>query len=168
MPHPLVLALFQDRASAADAARRLRSLGLDRKDISVVASTHDLEGKLADEMDATPGVEIEDSAVASRLGEIGGHVVAAIASVLPGIGPIVSAGPLSAELGEAAGHLAGHLARVLRDAGLSDEQAAHWQASVSKGSLLLGAHVRGAAAEQQVRAALDEAGAVDVAMAVWK
>ncbi len=167
MPHPLVLALFQDRSGAAEAARRLRSLGLGREDLSVVASTHDLEGTLADEMDATPGVEIEDSRVAARLGEIGGHVVAAIACILPGIGPIVSAGPLSAELGEAAGHLAGRIATVLRDAGLPAEQAGSWQTAVSNGALLLGAHVREGDPEP-VRTVLAETGATDVALAVWK
>lgn len=167
MPHPLVLGLFQDRSKAAEAARYLRSLGLDRKDLSVVASTHQAEGELADEMGATPGVEIEDSRPASRLGEIGGHVVAAIASVLPGIGPIVSAGPLSAEFGEAAGHMAGHIATILRNAGLPEEQAARWEASVSNGVLLLGAHIRSGSAEP-AQAVLREAGATDVALAVWK
>lgn len=167
MPHPLVLALFQDRPTATEAARHLRSLGLDRQDLSLVAGTHQVEGVLADEMDATPGVEIEDSRAAARLGEIGGHVLAAIAIVLPGIGPIVTAGPLSAEFGEVVGHMAGHIASVLRDAGLSEEQAVSWERSVARGALLLGAHVRRGNPEP-VRAALVEAGASEVALARWE
>lgn len=167
MPHPLVLALFEDKPTAAEAARRLRSLGLERADLSVVASTHQLEGALADEMDATPGVEIEDSRAAARLGEIGGHVLAAIAIVLPGIGPIVTAGPLSAEFGEAAGHLAGRIATVLHHAGLPEEQATFWQSSISRGALVLGAHVRRGSAEP-IRRALVEAGATEVALAEWE
>ncbi len=65
---------------------------------------------IANELDATPGVELEDSWLAGRLGELSGWVLAAIAVVMPGIGPIVAAGPLGAELGEAAGHAAGSLA----------------------------------------------------------
>jgi hypothetical protein len=167
MPHPLVLALFQDTPTAAEAARRLRSLGLERDDLSLVAGTHQLQGELAEEMDATPGVEIEDSRVAARLGEIGGHVLAAIAIVLPGIGPIVSAGPLSAEFGEAAGHIAGHIATVLQSAGLPEAQAVSWQRRVARGALLLGAHVRSGDAEA-VRAVLADAGAAEVAMAEWE
>jgi hypothetical protein len=162
-----VLALFQDRPTAAEAARRLRSLGLARADLSLVARSHQVEGELADEMDATPGAEIEDSRPAARLGEIGGHVLAAIAIVLPGIGPIVTAGPLAAEFGEAAGHLAGRIAAVLRDAGLSDEQARQWQSSISHGGLLLGAHVRHGSADA-VRAALLDAGAREVTVAEWE
>ena len=64
-------------------------------------------------------------APAARLGELGGQVLAAIAVVMPGIGPIVAAGPLSAGLGEAAGHVAGGLASALKNAGVPAERADH-------------------------------------------
>lgn len=167
MPHPLVLALFHDTPAAAEGAQRLRSLGLDRSDLSVVAATHRIEGALADEMGASPGAEFEDSRPAARLGEIGGHVLAAIALVLPGIGPIVGAGPLSAELGEAAGHAAGRLASVLEDAGLSRTQAVAWETAVGHGALILGAHVR-RGEPVGARDNLLQSGAVEVVVASWK
>ncbi|HEY6947501.1 MAG TPA: hypothetical protein VI297_01690 [Gemmatimonadales bacterium] len=167
MAHPLVLALFQDRPTAAEAASRLRAAGLQRGDLSVVAATHQLEGALAQELEATPGAEIEDSRPAARLGEIGGHVLAAIAVVLPGIGPIVSAGPLAADLGEAAGHVAGRIASILEDAGLSPIQAQQWESAVASGALLLGAHVRHGDAGA-IRALLLQAGASDAAEASWQ
>jgi hypothetical protein len=132
----------------------------------VVASTHQLEGALAQELGATPGAEFEDSRPAARLGEIGGHVLAAIAVVLPGIGPIVSAGPLAADLGEAAGHVAGRLASVLEDSGLSPDKAQQWQWAVARGALLLGAHVRHGDAAA-IRTLLLESGATDVTEAEW-
>ena len=48
------------------------------------------------------GVELEQSRPAAIFGEIGGQMLAAIALVMPGIGPIVAAGPLAAELGKMA------------------------------------------------------------------
>jgi hypothetical protein len=167
MSHPLVLALFQDSQNAAGAASRLRAAGLGRGDLSVVAATHQLEGALAQDMEATPGAEIEDSRPAARLGEIGGHVLAAIAVVLPGIGPIVSAGPLAADLGEAAGHAAGGIASILEDAGLGPDRAQQWQAAVTRGALLLGAHVRQGDAAA-IQALMLESGATDIAEAAWK
>ena len=119
MSHPIVLALFKTPAAAAAAARALHGLGVSREHISVVARNHDQEGTLAEEMDATPGAEIEDSRRAAVLGELSGQVLAAIALVMPGIGPIVAAGPLSAGLGEAAGHVAGGVAAALSGAGVS-------------------------------------------------
>lgn len=166
MAHPLVVALFPSASSAAAAARALHALGVDRDRISVVSRSHDEEGALARQMDATPGVEIEDSRAAARLGELSGQVLAAIAMVLPGVGPIVTAGPLSADLGEAAGHAAGSLSSALASAGVPEARAAALQKAVESGSVLLGAHTD-AAAVPSIRAAFEQHGASDVAIANW-
>ena len=81
MAHPVVLALFGSAASAGDAARRLRALGVARERVSIVARSHDEEGRVARVAEASPGSEIEDSGPASRLGELSAHVLAAIALV---------------------------------------------------------------------------------------
>jgi hypothetical protein len=166
MPHPLVLALFPSAAAAAAAARALHHAGVTRDQISVVARSHDEEGALAEQMDATPGADIEDSRPAARLGELGGQVLAAIAVVMPGIGPIVTAGPLSAGLGEAAGHVAGSVASVLRNAGVPDDRAEHLQREVEGGALLLGVHTTGGGVAT-VTEALTSSGATDVQLATW-
>jgi hypothetical protein len=119
----------------------LHADGFSREAISVVARTHAEASLLARQMDATPGVEIEDSRPAARVGEIGAAVIAAAAIVLPGVGPIVAAGPLGAELGEAAGHLAGGLASILTRAGVDAARATAWQTAVADGHVLVGVHV---------------------------
>jgi hypothetical protein len=166
MPHPLVLAVFDTAASAAAAARALHEIGVPRDRISVVARNHEEEGVLAEQMEATPGADIEDSRPAARLGELGGQVLAAIAMVMPGIGPIVTAGPLSAGLGEAAGHVAGSVASVLSGAGLPHDRAAALQQAVESGSLLLGVHASTSDAEA-IRTAMRSAGAQEVHTASW-
>ena len=167
MSHPLVVAIFSTPAAAAAGARAVHTLGVARDEISVVTRNHDEEGALAHQMDATPGADIEDSRPAARLGELGGQVLAAIAVVLPGIGPIVAAGPLSAGLGEAAGHVAGGVASVLTRAGIGDERAASMQRAIKGGAVLLAVHVlRGDV--QTVRAALEASGASDVELATWE
>lgn len=165
MPHPLVLALFADRASAATAARAARNLGVDREHLSIVARTHDLEGAIATDA-GSPGAEIEDSRAAGLLGELGAHLLAAVAIVLPGIGPIVSAGPLGAGLGEAAGHLAGNFIAVLTKAGVAQERAERWRHAIKDGSILLGAHALGAGAEDLARV-MRANGASDVVTGQW-
>lgn len=166
MPHPLVLALYSSAAGAAAGARAVHALGVGRNQISVVARSHDEEGALADQMDASPGADIEDSRPAARLGELGGQVLAAIALVMPGIGPIVAAGPLSAGLGEAAGHVAGNIASVLTGAGLPEARAEALQREVESGSVLLGVHVTNGDVEA-IRDALAASGAVQVDAAQW-
>lgn len=166
MSHPLILALFDTPASAAAAARELHGIGVVRERISVVARSHDEEGALADEMDATPGADIEDSRTAARLGELSGQVLAAIALVMPGIGPIVTAGPLSAGLGEAAGHVAGSVASVLAGAGVSEARADALQQAVESGAVLLGVHVVEGDAGP-VREILRKTGARNLETARW-
>jgi hypothetical protein len=164
--HPLALALFSDASTAAEAARALHALGISREHISVVAQSHADARALADRFDAMPGVDLEDSRPAARLGELGGLVLAAIALVMPGIGPIVAAGPLAAELGEAAGHLAGSLASVLKSAGLPQERADALQREVARGAVLLGVHIAPPDVDR-VRDSLTAAGATQLEMVTW-
>src|ERR687896_916554 len=142
MPHALVLALFDEAPAAARAAKALRQQGVARERVSIVARSHDEEGLVAAAADASPGAEIEDSAPASRLGELSAHVLSAMALVMPGIGPIVADGPLAAGLGEAAGHLAGGIARTLEKAGLAGEASQEWENRIREGAFLVGAHVQ--------------------------
>jgi hypothetical protein len=166
MSHPLVLGLFDNADVAAQAARALRDLGLPRERVSIVARSHDEEGALANVSGASPGTEIEDSRAASRLGELSAHLLAAIALVMPGIGPIVADGPLAAELGEAAGHLAGGIGKVLTRAGLPPAQAESWAEQIKAGALLLGAHAEHANASTIVKT-LEHNGATQVAVGTW-
>ena len=105
----------------------MHALGIDRADLSVVARDHQDEERIANQIDASPGSEIEDSPAASRLGELSGYILAAIAIGLPGTGGVVAAGPLAAELGEVAGHVAGQVAgdlkATLMKAGMSETDA---------------------------------------------
>ena len=166
MSHPLALALFSNASKAAEAAGALHALGISKEHISVVAQSHADARTLAAQMDATPGVDLEDSPTAARLGELAGRVLAAIALVMPGIGPIVAAGPLAAELGEAAGHAAGSLASVLKSAGLPQERAEALQRDVAQGAVLLGVHVAPPDVDR-VRECLSAAGATKLEMVTW-
>lgn len=167
MPHPLVLALFDNPSAAAAAARDLRGLGVPPDRVSIVARSHDEEGALARATDASPGSEIEDSRRASRLGELSAHLLAAIALVMPGIGPIVADGPLAAGLGEAAGHVAGGIGRTLRHAGLNRADAEQWERRIEAGAILIGAHVD-ATAVNAVRDILEKNGGTSVVDATWE
>ena len=166
MSHPLVLAIFSDPAAAAAAARELHGAGVTREDLSIISRNHDEESSFAADVGGTPGAEIEDSLAAARLGELSGYLLAAIALVLPGIGPIVAAGPLAAGLGEAAGHAAGGVASALRGAGVPPERADALQGAVEDGAILLGVHTVESRVEA-IRSVLRTAGATDLEIANW-
>jgi hypothetical protein len=166
MSHPLVLALFSDPSGAAAAGRELRALGIPREQISIVARTHDEEGALASQSGGSPGSEIEDSRPAGRLGELSAHLLAAVALVMPGIGPIVADGPLAAGLGEAAGHLAGGFTRTLEHAGLAHDEVERWSSRIEQGDVLMGVHVD-ASVVDAVRGVMARNGGTHVAVGNW-
>jgi hypothetical protein len=144
----------------------LHDAGIAREQISIISRNHDEESKLAADMNVTTGADIEDSPVAARLGELSGFILAAIALVLPGIGPIVAAGPLSAGLGEAAGHVAGGIASALHGAGVAATRAEALQKAVEDGAILLGVHTIQSEVAT-VRALLHASGATQVDTANW-
>jgi hypothetical protein len=166
MSHPVVLAIFDQLTTAAAAARSLRSLGVPRERVSVVAKSMDEEGKLARAGGASPGSEIEESLPASQLGELGAHMLAAVALIMPGIGTIVADGPLSVGMAEAAGHLVGDVSRALVRAGIPESEAEEWERRIRAGAFLVGAHV-GATEVDAARAALTNAGAADIQVGAW-
>jgi hypothetical protein len=150
MSHPLVLALFSDPATAAAAGRELRGLGIPREMISIVASSHEEEGLLAKASGGSPGSEIEDSRPAGRLAELSAHLLAAIALVMPGIGPIVADGPLAA----------------LEQAGLDHETSEAWEAQIQNGAVLVGVHVD-ATGIGQAQEVLTRNGGTHMAVGTW-
>jgi hypothetical protein len=164
--HPLVVGLFNSADQAISAARALRAIGVPHEAVSIVARTHDEEGVIARASGASPGSELEDSITAARIGEIGAHLVSAVALVMPGIGPIVADGPLAAGLAEAAGHAAGGIARTLERVGLSRAEADEWESRISQGALLVGAHIT-AEAVAEARNVLTSNGAERVATVDW-
>jgi hypothetical protein len=166
VPHPLALALFPAASTAVEAAGALHALGITREQISVVAHSHADARTLADRMDAMPGVDLEDSRRAGRLGELSGRALAVIALVMPGIGPIVAGGPLAAELGEAAGHVTGSLASVLTSAGLPQARAEALQREVAEGAVLLGVHAAPSDIDR-VNASLSATGATRLEIVTW-
>ena len=161
-----MLALFSSRDAAASAARGLHGVSVPRDRISVISRNHDEESALASDLDATPGSEIEDSPAAGRLGELSGYILAAIALVLPGVGPIVAAGPLAADLGEAAGHAAGGLSSALQGAGIPGDRADAIEQSVKDGAILLGVHTSSADAGV-VHEVLRANGGREIETATW-
>jgi hypothetical protein len=167
MAHLVVMGIFDAIGGAADAARAVHALGVRAEDLSVVARDHDEENQLARSLDATPGAEIEESRRAGRLGELGAYLVAAVAVGVPGLGSVVAAGPLSAELGEVAGRLAGGLGGFLKTTGLPSALAASWENQIRHGAILLAVHAAPGTAEA-VQGAFEQSGAKAVSVAPWR
>lgn len=134
-----VVALFDNFADARAAVQDLVDDGFDRSHISLVAG--DREGTYAtalkqpvDKGDATA----TGAATGAVLGGIGGILVGLGALAIPGIGPVIAAGPLIAGLvGAGVGATVGGLMGALVDAGLPEEHAGYYAEGVRRGGTLV-------------------------------
>ncbi|HYD99616.1 MAG TPA: YsnF/AvaK domain-containing protein [Alphaproteobacteria bacterium] len=135
-----VIALFDDASTARRAVDDLVAAGFDRDDISVVAhggSGYDTGSGAGSADDDHTG-----AATGATVGAVTGGAVGVAAGLgalaIPGIGPIVAAGPLIAGLtGAGIGAAGGGLLGALADWGVPDEDAEIYSEGVRRGGTLV-------------------------------
>jgi hypothetical protein len=134
--------LYDRIEDARDAVQELIDHGFRREDISLVAA--DERGKLQQTTATDMGDEDMASGAATGagigavLGGLGGLLVGLGALAIPGIGPVLAAGPLvSALAGAGIGAAAGGLVGALADLGVPEEQAEKYAEGVRLGGTLV-------------------------------
>jgi uncharacterized membrane protein len=130
-----VVGHFRDRASADTAYDELRQRGFPSADISVVERGRDDARAYTAEEPVTAG---EGAAV----GGIAGVLIGVGAMLIPGVGPILAAGPIAAALagaltGGVTGAVTGGLAGALVDAGVDEDAARYYDEAVKAGGVLV-------------------------------
>ena len=160
-----VVASFNRLADASAAMRDLRADGYAETDINLVASraTRDIAAD-------TAGGAAAGAIAGGALGGAAGLAVSLMGLAIPGIGPILAAGPIAAALaGAGAGAVAGGVVGALTDVGVSETDAQYYAESVRRGGAVVTVRTdeaRAAAAEE----ILDRHDAVDIEerVAEWK
>jgi hypothetical protein len=147
-----VVALFDNFQHASMAVNDLVDSGFSRQDISLMAS--DAEGEYGRYLDTDMRVEEESGAaegagvgagIGAVVGGLGGLLVGLGALTIPGIGPVLAAGPLAAALtglagagvGAVAGGVTGGLLGALVDLGVPEESAQYYAEGVRRGGTLV-------------------------------
>jgi hypothetical protein len=170
-----LVALYDTLQGAEQAVRDLRTAGINDRDISLMAS--DAHGEYARSLSGAPATGAADDASATEkgvglgaaLGGLGGLLVGLGALTIPGIGPVVAAGPLAtavaalagAGAGALAGGAAGGLLGALVDAGLPQDEAAFYAEGVRRGGTLVTVRAPDDM-HDRVRSILQQNGAVDL------
>jgi uncharacterized membrane protein len=134
--------LFDNAMDVQNVVRELVNSGISRDNINVIAS--DAAGEYA-EYHGTPipaDDTLEGVATGTLLGGLGGFVVGLAALAIPGVGPILAAGPIaSALVGAGIGAVTGGLIGALVDLGLDEDEAEYYAEGVRRGSTLVTATV---------------------------
>jgi hypothetical protein len=170
-----VIGLFDRFGEAQSAVEDLMRYGVRREDISLVA--RDEHGDLTRERE----VGASGTAEGAGAGAVGGSLVGGALGllvgtgllVIPGLGPVLAAGPLAAGIGTIAaaagataigaglGAAAGGLLGGLMGAGVPEEEAHAYLEGVRRGGTLLSVHAADTEADD-VREILLRNGAVDI------
>lgn len=151
-----VVAIYDDFQAANLAVRDLVDMGTPRDNISIIANN--MRGQygyskttgtaqagtdnVADETGAGAGV---GAGIGAAIGGIGGLLVGLGALTIPGIGPVIAAGPLAVALstltgagvGAVAGGVTGGLLGALIGLGIPEEEAEYYAEGVRRGGVLV-------------------------------
>lgn len=147
-----VVAIYDDFKSANQAVRDLVDNGFQRDNISIIANNSTTQtgttattgesNTVADETGAGAGV---GAGIGAAIGGIGGLLVGLGALTIPGIGPVIAAGPLAVALstltgagvGAVAGGVTGGLLGALIGLGIPEEEAEYYAEGVRRGGVLV-------------------------------
>lgn len=150
-----VVAIYDNFHTANEAVRELVDAGFSRENISLIANNsrgnYSAEGtmtatetgeNIADETGAGAGV---GAGIGAAVGGVGGLLVGLGALTIPGIGPVLAAGPLAVALstltgagvGAVAGGVTGGLLGALIGLGIPEEEAEYYAEGVRRGGVLL-------------------------------
>lgn len=138
-----VVALFDQFQDAQQAVHVLHDAGFSQEDINLVA--RDARGEYATNLNESGlgGSQVTDGAEAGAgigavLGGLGGLLLGLGALAIPGVGPVIAAGPIIAALGGAgAGAIAGGIIGALVDLGIPKEHAHIYAEGVRRGGTLV-------------------------------
>lgn len=124
-----VIGVFESRSRAESAVNTLRKQGFTTEEINIVSKKQRNQ-----DQDGTYDDDITDGTLTGgTLGGIGGLLMGAGALMLPGLGPILAVGPITAAVG---GAIAGGIAGGLIDWGIPAEASQRYEQEVAHGSIL--------------------------------
>ncbi|ADL08587.1 general stress protein [Thermosediminibacter oceani] len=139
-----VIGVFENREQAEKAVNEMRESGFDTNEISIVAKGEQRGNNGGMGMDTVA----DGTTTGGVLGGLAGLALGAGALAIPGLGPIIAAGPIAGLLSGAA---TGGIAGGLIDWGIPEERGRYYEEEVKRGKILAAVRTH----EQKVEKAAD-------------
>jgi len=159
-----VFGIYRSRVSVENAVDRLRQENFRNTDISVLfpenEGTKDFAHvKNTKAPEGTAAGATSGAVIGGGLGWLAG--IGALA--IPGVGPLIAAGPIVAALaGAGAGGVVGGITGALVGMGIPEFEAKRYEGRVKEGGLLLSVHCDDSKWVKKAKEILEETGAEDV------
>lgn len=137
-----VVGSFDSYGEAQQVVQALQQIGIPADDVSIVARDQDAAGTHASDARSTGAATAsgagKGAAAGGVLGGAAGLVAGLAGLAIPGIGPVIAAGPIAAALtGAGIGAVAGGLIGGLTSQGVSEEDAGYYAEAVRRGGALV-------------------------------
>jgi PRC-barrel domain/Protein of unknown function (DUF3341) len=164
-PRPTaVYGVYSERDDVEKAVDRLRKEGFASSDISVVFPDRDMNKEFALEKNTkAPEGAMAGGGTGLVVGGALGWLVGIGTLAIPGVGPLLAAGPIVAALaGAGVGGAVGGIAGGLIGLGLPEIEAKRYEEEIKRGRILISVHCDSVHSAQAARKVLDDSGAKDV------
>jgi uncharacterized membrane protein len=134
-----IVGIYDTEQKAILAVEDLKKQGYNTEDISVISKNREDVDFITEETGTKAGKGAATGAAAGgTIGGVTGLLAGVGALAIPGIGPIIAAGPIVAALtGAAAGAGVGGLSGALIGMGIPEDEAMHYDESVRDGKILV-------------------------------
>ena len=164
MANTSVFGIFSSRADVETAIDRLRVEGFRATDISILLPENlgnkdmGVEGASKAPEGATVG-----GATGATIGGVLGWLAGIGSLAIPGVGPLIAAGPIVGALaGLGAGGATGAVVGALAGFGIPEYEAKRYEGRIRKGGILVSVHSDDSDWTSKAKRILEEAGAEDV------
>jgi len=159
-----VYGIYPFRRAVERAVEEFKTEGFRNSDISVLLSSESGTDDFANE-NATKAPEAATAGGISgaTIGGVMGWLAGIGTLAIPGVGPLIAAGPLMAALaGAGVGGVIGGVAGALIGLGIPEYEAALYEDRISNGGVLLAVHVDNAEWEDKAREIMKRTGAEEI------
>jgi hypothetical protein len=156
-----IAGFFRTRDEGEKAREALIAAGFNSNEIGYVAG--DTRGHQTPRVGPVESVGAESEAVQDAwVGGVVGLAAGMIAVVIPGLGPLIAAGPLAGAIGGlGVGAATGGIIGLLKDHGVTEEEAAFYAEGVKKGGSLVTVNGVSGKRASDARQILQRHGAID-------
>jgi hypothetical protein len=167
MANTSVFGIYQDRAAVESAVTELRESGFRAADISVLLPQNVGNKDLGTEAHTkAPEGAATGAASGAVIGGVLGWLAGIGALAIPGIGPLIAAGPIIGMLaGAGAAGAAGGVVGGLVGLGLPEYEAKRYQGRIKEGGILLSVHSDDSEWTDRAKKILEVTGADDISSA---
>jgi len=157
-----VVGTYSSLETAVAVVNDLVNAGFHRNSISVIANDPDEKYAAYVDHDTAADGTAAGAGVGALIGGLGGLLLGLGALAIPGIGPVIAAGPIAATLaGAGIGAVTGGIIGALVDMGVPKESAEAYAESVHRGNALVAAQVEDNRANEATRI-MQRKGLIDI------